>query len=141
MSPDTSEPELTISDQSESLLEEAMPAKDVFKDNTYQYEFQVLGPATSTGARGPKAGLTDLVAFFSETKDGAPIHADLQVTVAERSGKPGTYFATIPKAAVNARLFGSGAANFAGKSIYVIAMNADADSWSKIKVRADRPSG
>lgn len=123
-----------------------MPAKDVYRDNTYRYEFQVIGPHATTGVRGPKTGLTDLVAFMSITDGGGsgPLHTDLQATAVELTGKLGTYAVQIPKALINARLYGATgtADDSAGKTIYIVAMNADVGSSSKIKIQAKaRPSG
>jgi len=122
-----------------------MAAEDVYQDNSYQYEFAVTAPADATGVKGPKTGLVDLVAFMSATADASsgPIHTDLQATVTERSGKPGTYYAKIPKSAINARLYGTvgTAADFRGQSIYVVGMNADVESYSKVHVRVGRKSG
>jgi hypothetical protein len=115
-----------------------MSASDIYAGNPYEYEFTVTKRAPTTGATVPATGLTDLVGLISTTQTGAAVHSDLQVALAERSSKPGTYFAVVPTAAINLRLFGT--PSYDGQPLFVCCRGADVNVFAKVKARALRPA-
>ncbi len=66
--------------------------KIVYPGNDFLIERPLYRRALATGEDTPAVGLLGVVGFLSATKGGAPIHADLQVALQERSGVPGQYF-------------------------------------------------
>lgn len=91
---------------------------NVYKDNSYIFEFAVWEPRAADGVLIPSHGLINLAVYIGATEDGAsPIHADLQVTAAERSGLPGIYWGEVPGAEITEHMFGT--PSFDKQSVYI----------------------
>lgn len=117
-----------------------MSDANVYLDNRYEYDFQVTKKDANTGKMIPAVGLTDLHGFISLAPDGASIHADLDVLLTERSGKPGNYYGVLPVSTINSRIFGvGGGTNLDGNALYPIAKNPDIHVYVKgVKAKATR---
>lgn len=63
--------------------------------NDFESEFAVTRKNSATGASEAAASLTGLTSHLSLTDGGATIHADVSVSMAERSSTAGTYFGVI----------------------------------------------
>lgn len=112
-----------------------MSASDIYADNPYELEFTVQNRLASTGALVAATGILDLHGFIASDPAGSTIHADLELNLTERSGKPGTYAATIPASLINLRLFPT----YDGQTLYVVAKNANIHAYAKVKARSKRP--
>jgi hypothetical protein len=112
-------------------------SKPVYKDNPYDYAWTVRKKNTATELLEPATGLTDLQGFIAATPGGATIHADLTLTLTERSGKPGSYYATVPVSAINARLFPT----YDGQMVYLRVHNDDIDVSDPVPAQSSRPAG
>ncbi len=81
--------------------------KLVYPGNDYLLERALYQRALPTGQDTPAVGLLGVVGFLSATKGGAPIHADLQVALQERSGVPGQYFGQLEGSVLTTHLTAS----------------------------------
>jgi hypothetical protein len=69
--------------------------KNVSLNNDWRYKYRVTTDNTTTGATIAAAGLTGLEAWFSATRGGTTIDAQLVKSMTELSGTPGTYTAVV----------------------------------------------
>ena len=114
-----------------------MSAEPIYRDNSYLLEFAIQHRDPATGKPVATTGLVDLVGLVAATQEGTAINPALSLTLAERSGKPGTYYGVIGKAAVNAHLF-DGATNYDGQTVWLSARNNDIDVTVPTKAKSSR---
>lgn len=90
-------------------------ALELALDNDFDFEVMAKKRSITTRRRQAATGLSNLRVRFSLTKNGAAIHADLDVGMVEASLKPGTYFVTFDGDVLRARLSG-----LIGTKIYAV---------------------
>lgn len=96
---------------------------DIFKDNSFEFEFSIRRKDDDTGLWTPVSGLADFSAWISATDDGPEINAAVKVLTVERPLKPGTYFGIVSGAAITAYVFPT----VDGTQFYVVGENAGGD--------------
>lgn len=118
------------------MIQEKDP--NVYKGNDYMPRLRLEQDDPDTGLPIDAVEIADLFVWISATDDGAEINAALKVPAAELSAKPGTYRGSIVGASIDQFLFGSGANDFAGKDVYIIAANTGGNVRGVERVKALR---
>lgn len=117
-----------------------MTDTNIYKDNQYEPDMDLTKKLPATGAVTAAVGQAGLTLFLSATRGGAAIHADLSLAAIERSGKPGTFYAVFPPAAINAHLFPA----FDGKDVFVGIVSGEVPpkvkTYDRVKAFSVRPS-
>lgn len=89
--------------------------KQLALDNSWRYEYSMTAKDGITGEVEPVAGLTSLSCWLSATDQGATIDSALTKTLAEYSGKPGTYFALVDGPTLASKL-----STYVGKTVWEV---------------------
>src|SRR5437870_3132471 len=93
---------------------------DIYKGNNCDVDLVVTKRSARSGKMIPAPGLIDLYAWISANPQGDPINPDLKVLAVEAADVPGTYTATISRAAIDTHLFDVNP-SYDGSLVYVVA--------------------
>lgn len=112
-------------------------ADTLYLDNDLEVEIKLTRKATTTGLSEAAAGVTGLSAYLAATPQGSAIHADVTVSLTERSGAAGYYYGVLDGDDLTTRL-----ATYLNKTVYLIVTNAakDIELVAPYVVRRDRPA-
>jgi hypothetical protein len=115
--------------------------RDIFKDNAYEPEFEIVKKKSSNGALIPAAGIVGATIHVSATDGGPAIDPALSGAAAERSAAPGKYSTPFAISVINALLFPT----FDGKAVYNVWIDPADPTGSKVSEKvycwSVRPAG
>lgn len=89
--------------------------KALYLDNDWEAEYSLTRRNADSGATEVATGLTGLSCRISLTPDGPAVHADLNLSMAERSGALGTYVVVFDGDKLRTRL-----AVYVGRTVYEV---------------------
>lgn len=109
----------------------------LYLDNDLEVDIKLTRKATTTGKTEAAAGVTGLSAYVAATPQGSAIHADVSVSLTERSAAAGTYYGVIDGDDLTTRL-----TDYINETVYLVVTNAakDVELVAPYVVRRDRPA-
>ena len=110
---------------------------NVYKDNTYEFEFAVTTTKDDDGSTIPATGRVDLTVSLDSDEVGTLIHTDLRVNATERTAKAGTYFGRVPGTLITTRMF-TAPIDFNNTPVWVRGHDASGDVNVVEKIKAFR---
>ena len=119
-------------------LEVRMATNDkVYFNNDDEPEYYITRRNTATGEVEPATGLGSVVCYLSALPmpNHTAIHANLSITLAERSGNPGYYYGVMQGSDLATHL-----ATYANKAVYrILDIGSDVEGQERVTVLAKRP--